>query len=354
MRRVLFILVASVLAVAGLAGPAGGSTAVAATCGATLTTDAYLTGDLACPAGNGLTLSGPVTLDLGGFRLTGPGKDSAAIGVSVTADSSVTIRNGLIQGWGVGLGDPDQASFTAAVEGVTFAGNGTGLVAVFDTTTISGSRFVDNTTGLTSFFAFTQVSDTAFARNGLAAGNSEGLLTITDSRLTDNPRGVSCGDGCTITRTTLRHGTTALTGGMRVVDSVIANHTRGIVSAGSFPLSDNVTVTGTRFVGNGTATAVDGYGALTVRSSTFRDNVVGFTTLPGSEDVSVLLDGNRFTRNGDGILSTVPGVQLTANAAIRNIGWGISAPGAVDLGGNTARGNGRSPQCVGVVCGPVS
>ena len=197
---------------------------------------------------------------------------------------------------------------------------------------------------MASFLAFTQVSGSTFARNGLAAGTSEGLLTVTDSRLTDNPRGVSCGDGCTVTRTTLRYGTTALTGGMQVVDSVIAHYSRGIVSAGPFPLSDVVTVTGTRFVGNGTATAVDGYGVLTVRSSTFRDNVVGFTTLPGSEDVSVLLDGNRFTRNGDGILPTVAGVRLKDNAAVRNLGWGIHAPGAVDLGGNTARGNGRSPQ----------
>ncbi|CAA9258427.1 MAG: FIG00485738: hypothetical protein [uncultured Corynebacteriales bacterium] len=350
MRRVLFVLVTALLAVLGGTAPARASTAVVATCGATLTTDAHLTGDLSCPAGDGLTLSGSVTLDLRGFRLIGPGRDSTAIGVIVTTESSVTVRNGRIQGWGVGLGDPDQAAFTAAVRGVTFAGNGTGLVAIFDTTTVTGSRFVANTTGLTSFFAFTQVSGSTFARNGLAAGNSEGLLTITDSRLTDNPRGVSCGDGCTITRTTLRYGTTALTGGMQVVDSVIANYSRGIVSAGSFPLSDVVTVTGTRFVGNGTATAVDGYGVLTVRSSTFRDNVVGFTTLPGSEDVSVLLDGNRFTRNGDGILSTVAGVRLRANAAVRNLGWGIHAPGAVDLGGNTARGNGRSPQCVGVVC----
>jgi len=352
MRRALFVLVVSLLAVLGLAGPVRASTAVAASCGATLTTDAYLAGDLSCPAGDGLTLGDGVTLDLRGFRLTGPGRESTAVGVKhLTESASITVRNGRIQGWGVGLGGPHDPEFTATVHGVTFAGNGTGLFAKSARANVHRSRFVDNSTGLVLEFASSAtVTGSVFARNDQAAQNDDGQLTITDSRLTDNPTGVFCGSGCTITRTTLRYGTTALTGNMEVVDSVIANYERGIVAAGDFPLSDLATVTRTRFTGNGTAAAVEARGRLIVRASVFRDNIIGFTTLPRIDEVYVLLDGNRFTRNGDGILSTVPGVELKANTAIRNIGWGINAPGAIDLGGNTARGNGRSPQCVGVTC----
>ncbi|WP_166435968.1 hypothetical protein [Cellulomonas shaoxiangyii] len=43
-------------------------------------------------------------------------------------------------------------------------------------------------------------------------------------------------------------------------------------------------------------------------------------------------------------------MTLGGNEARGNSGWGIHAPGVTDAGGNTARGNGNQPQCVGVVC----
>ena len=43
-------------------------------------------------------------------------------------------------------------------------------------------------------------------------------------------------------------------------------------------------------------------------------------------------------------------VTLTRNTAIFNRGYGIYAPGATDGGGNRAFGNGKQPQCTGVVC----
>ena len=43
-------------------------------------------------------------------------------------------------------------------------------------------------------------------------------------------------------------------------------------------------------------------------------------------------------------------MSIGGNSARNNTGWGINAPGATDLGGNTARHNGNEPQCVGVVC----
>lgn len=86
-----------------------------------------------------------------------------------------------------------------------------------------------------------------------------------------------------------------------------------------------------------------------------RDNVlvrndVGFRGPDTAETAQVTLDHNSFRRNGDGILVDVPGARLARNSAVRNTHWGIHAPGAVDLGGNTARGNGNEPQRVGVVC----
>jgi len=79
-------------------------------------------------------------------------------------------------------------------------------------------------------------------------------------------------------------------------------------------------------------------------------NRTGFTASEEAESFVAVLKRNRFLRNRDGIYVTDGGVSLGSNRAIANKRYGIYAPGVVDLGGNRARRNGHSPQCVGVVC----
>lgn len=50
-----------------------------------------------------------------------------------------------------------------------------------------------------------------------------------------------------------------------------------------------------------------------------------------------------------GIESQLPGLAVGDNVAHRNGGYGIFAPGAVDLGGNVAYRN-AGGQCAGVTC----
>lgn len=104
------------------------------------------------------------------------------------------------------------------------------------------------------------------------------------------------------------------------------------------------------FVDNGTGVELTGTTASLV-NNVFSGNDVAFTSSEPVEDSTSRLVGNRFVRNGDAIVITEPGTELQGNLAENNRGWGIYAPGAVDLGGNRARGNGNEPRCVGVVCG---
>jgi hypothetical protein len=94
---------------------------------------------------------------------------------------------------------------------------------------------------------------------------------------------------------------------------------------------------------------------MDLENNTFMNNADGVifngSTLP---DTEIWAPGkavnNIFVRNsGTGIRSDIPGLILGGNIAKRNGGYGIYSPGAVDLGGNVARGN-RLGQCVGVVC----
>ena len=103
----------------------------------------YLAGNLTGSVGAfGITISsGNVTLDLNGFTLAGvPGANS---GISLTAGTNVTIRNGNISGWpadGVFTSAPAMRNFL--IERVNFSGNGSGLSvfnALIVNCTINGS-----------------------------------------------------------------------------------------------------------------------------------------------------------------------------------------------------------------------
>jgi hypothetical protein len=92
----------------------------------------------------------------------------------------------------------------------------------------------------------------------------------------------------------------------------------------------------------------------TISGNVFRKN--GSAVHGDWANDGLVVQDNVLRGNGDAIVidEAEPDISLGGNTAIRNTGWGIYAPGVTDLGGNSARGNGNSPQCVGVVCGPVS
>ena len=346
MRRTVLVLL---VLLGAMAVPAPASAAVIATCGATLTEDAYLVRDLSCPAGGGLTLTDGVTLDLRGHRLVGPGP-AAGTGITVAHDASVTVTGGRVQRWGTGLALNSSSGSTVTVERVAFAGNGSGIEAAHGIFRVHDSRFADNGTGLSVFQSQVEITRSRFVRNSTGvSGDEDSPIQVTDSVFTGN--GTAAGsENARLIRTTIRYGTYGVYGGGTVRDSVIAHVTTAIHPTGGY--RGIVDVSGTRFIGNRTAIPITGIGTrVFVRSSVFRGNGDGVTVTGAPEFVTVLLEGNTFVRNGNGIIGTAPPtVELRANRADRNLGWGINLPGAVDLGGNTARGNGRSPQCVGVVC----
>lgn len=68
--------------------------------------------------------------------------------------------------------------------------------------------------------------------------------------------------------------------------------------------------------------------------------------------VDTTVERNTASGNGaDGIHELSPSTTITRNTANRNANYGIEAvPGAIDGGGNRARGNGNPAQCIGVAC----
>ena len=354
----------SCLALAGVsvlvAAPA--SAAPQPTCGSTLTVDTSLKADLTC-TGPGLTLGPGVTLNLKGHTLRGP---ASAIGVAVSSEGAITVRNGTLAGWGDGIetfGVPDTETGPLSVDRVTFRRNTVGLHAAgedgtglfrkpttvtrsaftandrgllaewFVEVTVGRSAFAGNTMAIEVFDSQVDVADSGFVRNATAMQLVQSGTHVQRSTFLDNPRGVAVFpvSGATIEDSRFVGSDVAVggTGNPTVIhvdDNTFVHNDTGV----SYDLSDG-TVTGNTFVRNG----------------------VGFLSLRAPFDPTLVQD-NVFKLNGDGIRVEQgdPLIQVGGNVARRNSGFGIYAPGVTDLGGNRASLNGSEPQCVGVVCTP--
>jgi hypothetical protein len=350
------VMVAALVAV-GVGVVPGEASAAGLRCGDRVVADTVLTRDLRCASGPGLVLEGGVTLDLGGHRIVGPGAEAeAGDGVLVSGGVQATVRNGAVVGWPRGVaveqGDDPDTLARAAVDGISFRGNGTAVWSFLGEVRVAGSVFRDNGSGVNLFFAGGSVERSTFRGNRAAAVASQvGPLRVTDSTFVDNESGVDCTDvGCAVERSRFTRGTAALTSyraSVALVDSEVRGHQVGFRAQFE---GGGDSATNSRFVGNDVAVRLSILGRVTLTGNRFTGNRVGVTETEEVETAEATLTGNRFDRNGDAVLLTVVPARLGTNVATRNTGWGLYAPHAVDLGGNRARGNGNQPQCVGVAC----
>ncbi len=321
---------------------AGPAQADPATCGLTVTSDYTLRSDLRCPGtairvevGAGQT----ITLDLGRHSVVGDGTGTG-VQVSAPEGGAVVVRNGQVRGFRTAVGGEGAPDLT--LRGVTLARNGEWLgqgLLYPRTLTVERSTVVDS---------------------GVGGGNNETRMVVRRSHF------VRSGIESSAQTYTDVYDSTFVDGGLRTGQSanVVAERNTflrcdvGIDAADSWPASPT-TVRGNRFVGCRTGmelrvtVAGSGPNAVTVAHNQFLGNAeegLAFAVLAPFGQVDVV--GNRVVGNGGtGIVGDGAGiVTLTRNTASRNGGHGIDVSGVVDGGGNVARGNASSPQCVGVAC----
>lgn len=335
------LVAATVVAAPASAYPGDPSTPVTG-CGQTLTDGAHhLTGDLACD-GVGFTVVGEVALDLAGHTLDGGGSGTAfwlPLPPESEDPGSFTLTGGRLSGWGTGFrANPSGLPWNLRLEAcevdgtdVVFRSNDWGGPLVVDGCSLHDNGAVFDL-GMTSW------------------------VTVTDSVLERNAEVVwRLGD---VTNVSIERSTLAENG--RFADfSAMASLflTESTISGADLALEGSIwfglVVEGNTFLGNGTAIDA-GSGEGVFRENVFEGNGTAFTASGSTPEpwggATLLLD-NRFEGNGDAIVVTAGAqTELGGNVVLGSSGWGIYAPGAVDLGGNVAYGNGRSPQCTGVVC----
>lgn len=293
-RRPTLVLISTALGLGAGILPLSPASAAHVTCGQVLIVDTVLHEDLVCGSTSDALVIGAdnVTLDLAGHTISGPGAYATTLaGVRVARQAGVRIEKGTITGFqaGVVLDEATQSVVTK----LTVHHNDQGINLA------GGSGHLVEKNDL-----YGHGRDAI--RLGLSSGNE-----VSKNTVTNNVFGIGVAD----------------LSSDNVVDK---NNLRGnrdfaiaVFAGASNNLVQNNDVVGT---------TVDG---IQVNADTSGSSLVkNFVSTSGRDGIHVEA------------LST----KITKNTAIRNTNLGISAPGAIDGGGNKASGNGNPVQCVGVVC----
>jgi hypothetical protein len=296
--------VVAVVAAALLAGP-GSARVSAVTCGSTITSSVTLMSDLKCPV-DGLVVSGDgVTLDLGGHVVRGTG---GGTGITV-AGGHVTVQNGIVRGFreGIRVSAPFDVGDSRLAR-LSVIRNEVGVVVASAIGRIEESSISENTQ---DGIRLNRVSDWSIDSATMVRNGVDGVSMV----LTQN--------------VSITH------------DLVTGNGRNGIAG---FVHADRTLVEENVVAGN-TASGI------TLRNSTTRvlRNVVRNN---GATGIALLED--------EGGPAFAPFYEITGNVSSKNGGAGITAcvrdganpcaGGMIDGGGNIARFNGVTPECVNVVC----
>ena len=197
MTGIRYVAAAGLLA---LAAPAAAQATTGPACGATITSDTRLRGDLVDCPGDGLVIGADnVTLDLGRRTVDGVG---AGVGIKLTGHRGVKITGGTVREFGVGLAldDADGARVSAlTVTGI--AGRGIDLANGSDDNDFTAVRSSGNRTG----FAVTASSGNRLRLSDLSGNAVTGVLVfgsaktrVQGNRVVDNAgNGIAFVEGST-------------------------------------------------------------------------------------------------------------------------------------------------------------
>lgn len=331
-------------------------------CGAVVTANLSLTGDLNCP-GTALYVTGVnIVVDLKGYTVTG--NDQTGTGIEITG-SGVRLVNGKIRRYATGVvvkpGQSEQQPAGNRLERLYVTGNTIGVELIWaKATSITASQMYDNLLGLRIAANSTdgQVLRNRFAKNrtGISLSQGSAQNRIAGNEISGNTTGVRFGNGGS--------------GSVLEENTISYNTDYGVDING--PGSSHNIVRNNTLTYNGVG-AVLAFGGATQTGNELLYNTASYNRGPGiavfgDPFPSTLLEGNLVEHNGAGSApATIPPglstkgiavnavggttVTLRANHANSNADLGILAAGAIiDGGGNTGTLNGNPFQCIGVVC----
>lgn len=343
--------------------------ASAVSCATVLTGDVRLEADLICSESALIVGADGVTIDLNGYQIRGSGTGA---GVSATGYRSLTVTNGTISGFSVGVGLFNHED--ALLRGLKLSQNRWGLSSSRGT----GNRLVHSLVSGSFEFPVVAheseremvVSDNRFAGNRYELAFSWNSARGHIVRNHFNGPGVSIteADGFVIEDNRFSGGGISLfsSGSNGVRRNHILDSPRvGVSIAGPFARGNHIEKN--VIAGNDVGVMIRPVYVQRTRISMnqIRDNRsagidmrVRAEWADGSEISQNVVHRNGFAPStnsaADGLRVEIsPGageVVVSRNKAIHNAGVGINVSGVIDGGGNIAKQNGDPVQCIGVVC----
>jgi hypothetical protein len=223
----------------------------------------YLAGNLTATTTALIINASDVTLDLMGYSLTGPGKDSGSnIGIQIQpACSNVEIRNGSVKSFGnFGVHSSDPTAAGIRVIGLRVRDTGNSGISLYGNGHLATGCSVQNAGNHGIFLANNgslckgnQVSgssgDGIYVSAGIVTGNvclannngfhANGVSSVLDNEALNNTAyGIITSDYCTITRNTARGNPS---GGIQTSSycTITNNTTQGLNHGGNCTLADN-------------------------------------------------------------------------------------------------------------------
>ena len=345
-------------------------------CGDTITTDTTLDSDLVdCPNNGIIVGADDITLDLNGHTIDGddalvdpcPEGEFCDAGVFADGHDGVTVMNGFVREFATGVAVGSARDVRLA--GLSSTRNAFFGFLLFDVSQSvirdsSGSRNpVPDGDGLGMFASRNnRIVNNRFAGNSLGIHVEDSTNNLikgnTISGQIEGPGILMDGDGNEIRSNTChRNGICILVG--RADRNVIArNHVGGgndgiaVENGQNNVVARNVVV---RVEGTGIYLGIR-FPPFGGASNVVRRNVVrgsgGDAFLVAKKDDDSVLNRNIARRAGDdGFDVRSDSARLMDNRAFGNADLGIAAvPGVIDGGGNIARFNGDSRQCVNIAC----
>ena len=339
--------------------------ASAVSCGDTLTAHTQLDSDLVC-SGTALIIGADgITVDLKGHSLTGNG---TGIGIDNTAGYDyVTIKNGVIEGFGYGVfltnasyNELKHLTVRQSVNSTGVEGAGILLWLANDHNKISHNKIYDNErhglylgcnpyafSGNFSDCDFKHATENVIEHNKIANNGQDGFDSYGIQ--------LQAADGNIV-----RHNKITGHSNWYYLGNAYFGQAIYVLSSSSNLIEHNLggsNTFGTVLWDNGFVGTADGN---VYSKNDFNDNGDAGMRLYGGTTGTVV-EGNHADRNGfgvglvfnvkDGINASGVGVTLIKNHARNNSDLGIQASGGViDGGKNKAGGNGNPLQCTGVVC----
>ena len=349
------IIIAAFATAVGLA--AARTTWAQVTCGQMVTTKVTLTGDLPC-MGTGLIVGAAgVTIDLAGFTITGDG-DMGDIGIDNSAGfEKLTVKDGTIEEFGVGIMIGNTA-VKNTIDGVTVFGCSLGVdLNDSDGGKVKDSIFNGNSGGgliLREGATDNTIEKSTSVGNAVAGFEVRGSgNTIKKTDITTNTTGVLLiGDGNEVSSCGIyRNGGRGVdvTGSNNEVkkNTVIGNGLEGIdVHTGQGNAIERNTASGNGQLGIFVRANADG--TVVSKNEVAGNENQGIAVSADSDNV--LVDGNTAIGNHvNGVQTDNGSTTVKKNTANANGGFGISAGGAIDGGGNKAKAN-ADINCQGVFC----